>query len=293
MSQAVPDASPGARAARRLIDRLVACSSPARELLDLALSESDGPGRDASGRRMCALTPTGAPFEASFSVGCSASDASTAVRFSAVAGARHPFFVSRLRVQGAVLLDAGRFLPAPAASTWASLTGPLLDAAFPDPARVPARTRLVGALGAALDPADGSLLGLRCYLNAGAVPGTCARLDAGFEPLARSLEAEGWPAHLVAIEVRRDGSVGRRLYAEARLDHGAARPAVCERLASAGLPATLLDAPVFVALAENGETTVHVPASVFVSCGIEPSSAVYRLADAVGAAGVLARWQDA
>lgn len=136
-----------------------------RDVVAAALADattgSAGPrGRD--GRRASALTPSGAPFEASVTGGGGRSGA--ALRYVCEPGTRSPYFGPRLAAQRRAIADlSARLAPGDGAG---DEVGALLDVAFPDPASVPARTRFasfVGVVHTARHPRH--LAGLKGYVN--------------------------------------------------------------------------------------------------------------------------------
>ena len=91
----------------------------------------------------------------------------------------------------------------------------MLDALYPTPWTVPARTRLVTALGVVLGRSDAAILGLRLYANASldrAAVGRLIECDPAFGTVVGATARYRSAAHLTAIEVANDAAVGWRLY---------------------------------------------------------------------------------
>lgn len=275
-------------AAERLLGEL---SAGAEAFVAPTLVESASTLRDDDGRRWCPLTPSGVPFEASFSLSATDPRSGRGVRFSAVAGTRHRYFASQLRVQRRVVDQAGAWLPARAAPAWKERTSGLLDGLYPDPGRVPARTRLVTALGVVTEPSAG-VAGLRLYANAdddlgGA--GRVAAIDDDFAHLEEQTRRCLLIPHLAAVEVSAEGSVGRRLYGISlpgrlapALDglYPRSSTALSKILSDAGADPAALEDMVYVCLAADGgpiSVTVHVANEAFVAHGSSSASVVERL----------------
>ncbi|MDQ2725995.1 MAG: hypothetical protein M3Y36_10945, partial [Actinomycetota bacterium] len=255
------------------------------------------------GRRTCPLSPTGAPFEASFSLG--PRGAAGTVRYVAVAGTAHPYFTAQLRTQRLVVDEVASSLEPPGAQRWSEHTSGLVQALIPDPSAVPARTRLVTALGVVHDGGDGRLLGLRLYANASLDPAALDRLvarDPAFGEVVGPMRAPGLHPHLAAVEVSAGGAVDRRCYSWS--EHGALRCAwpagrdgAEQALARASIPTAVLDEPAFVCLAAAQgaapRLTVHLRAQALERVGVSTDDALDGLVRAVDGAAELGRWREA
>ena len=275
-------------AAERLLGEL---SAGAGALVAPALVDSASTLRDDTGRRWCPLTPSGAPFEASFSLSATDPGASRRVRFSAVAGTKHKYFASQLKVQRQVVDRSGGWLPAKAEAVWQKGTSALLDGLYPDPAQIPARTRLVTALGVVTEPSAG-VAGLRLYANADGDLGGAGRLaaiDDDFAHLEEQVRRCQLVPHLAAVEVRADGSSQRRVYGislpgQLREVLDSLFPgrfaALSKMLSDVGTDPAALDDLVYVCLATDGDAlsvTVHVGNEALAAHGSSSSAVVERL----------------
>lgn len=291
----------GLAAAVALIDALLAGRPAQRrlvgDLLATVLAErAPVPRREDDGRRTSPLTPDGYPVEASLSITRDQPTAGDgAVRWSATPGTRHRFFAERLLALRRAGEAVGALVDEPLRRAWTA-TARLLDAAFPEPARVPVRTGLVGAIGVAA--AGDGRLGLRLYVNVGAAPGALERAVAADPDLAPAAAAASpHPVQLVAVEVGADGALSRRCYAIVPAVAGAADPATADRLgpvlAAAGLPEAALKVPAVLAT-DGVVSAVHLSARSWQAAGVPVEVAVERLAALLPSGpAVLAAWRAA
>ena len=179
-------------------------------------SAGRGDGRDRNGRRTSVLTPSGIPFEAS--VTGDAGGPAAALRYNTETATSMPFFGPRLAAQLEAIADLAGWLP-PAADPEAAGANlrEFVATLFPDPGRLPARTRVATWFGIVHRPDNPAHLDrLKVYGSLAAGEGALARLAAARGPvgeLAATIDGVAWLApHLVAVEVDRTGATTHKLY---------------------------------------------------------------------------------
>lgn len=221
------DAGPAAAAAAflaHLASALVpGCDGAAvRAVVTTALTGAgDGPGRD--GRRSSVLTRWGAPFEASVTGGRSGPDA--ALRYVADPASSAGFFGPRLAAQRAVLHDlvaaVGRD------GSGGEEVDAFVDAVFPDPPRVPARTRAATFAGLVHD-AGPVPAWVKAYGNLGGDAAALARLGERWPALAEVAAATAslpLVPRLAALGLAASEARRHKVYLRPREDDPAALPA--------------------------------------------------------------------
>lgn len=178
-------------------------------------SAGSGAARGRDGRRASVITPWGLPFEASTTGNGSARGV---LRYLTEAGADQPFFRPRLEAQREALDRLVHRLPGDLdhSAVAAELRG-LVDALFPDPSGVPARTRHALFFGIVHDPAVPNHLGrLKLYGSLRWRPdvlGTLATRWPAFAALAGAVEGiAGLVPHMACIEVDAAGRWRHKLY---------------------------------------------------------------------------------
>lgn len=191
-----------------------------RAVLERACAGAPATGRRPDGRRASVLTPSGVPFEASVSGGGGRPAAE--LRYVTEAGADVPFFGPRLAAQRSAAADLAGRLPGGPRDTGPELHA-FLDALFPDPGAVPARTRLAALLGVVHRPAlPTHVARLKVYGSLAADPGSLDRVAArwpAFAGLAGALDrTPGARPHFATLEVDASGGRVHKLYLRTRLD---------------------------------------------------------------------------
>jgi hypothetical protein len=147
-----------------LARRLVPACDPevVRSVFETASAGYSGP-RTRDGRRVSVLTPSGVPFEASVTGG--EGRPVTALRYLTEPGTTLSFFAPRLSAQRAALAELVQWMPEGGRSAGAELQS-FIDAVFPDPGAVPARTRFATFFGLVHQPqAPSHLSWLKLYAN--------------------------------------------------------------------------------------------------------------------------------
>jgi hypothetical protein len=293
-----------------------------------ALASAGGGGRRLrDGRPASGLTPWGVPFEASVTGGPGRSPG--ALRYVTEPASGLPFFGPRLAGQREALDELAAWLPLPARAAAGELRG-MVDALFPDPGAVPARTRFATYLGIVHGPeVPEHLSGLKVYGSltvgeAGAALDRLARRWEAFDAL-RDLTADvpALAPRFAAVAVDARGRLGHRLYLRTRGDALDAVEQVARRcgtgvtgaadvLRSAGVDDAVWRRPLVVCCARGqgaGDGTSTVELSVHMggrALGRETGAAlvlaadiaarhgdaagVEALAGAIGAAGGPAAW---
>lgn len=258
-----------------LRSRLVpACDPEAVEAVFRRASAGHGSGRDRDGRRRSVLTPSGLPFEAS--VTGDARGPAPALRYNAETATAMPFFGPRLAAQLAAIDDLVRWLPpgADPAAAGAELRD-FVATLFPDPGRVPARTRVATWFGVVHRPENPRHLDrLKVYGSLAADEGALARVAAARPPvrdLVRATEGHAWLApHLAAVEVDRSGATTHKLYFRAG---PADRAALSDLAGRFGADASGLagDLDEWVGGTGAGTGPGHARPLSFVCCQADPS----------------------
>jgi hypothetical protein len=257
-------------------------------------------GRD--GHRVTAITPSGVPFEASVTGGAGRSSA--ALRYVTEAATALPFFRPRLAAQRAAVDDLAAWLPGQARSAAPDLRA-FVDALFPDPALVPARTRFATAFGIVQRPEvpDG-VAGLKVYGNLAVDPAALARLAARWPPFAALADpVDGLTfvvPHFATVEVDVSGGLAHKVYFRTRRANGAAIALLARRVGAdvgelageldrAGVGSTVWRGRIYVccgaAPSAEPEISVHLPAKALGLPADGMASLARRLATAHGGRG--------
>jgi hypothetical protein len=203
-----------------------ACDAATVEAVFRRASASHTAGRDRDGRRVSVITPSGVPFEPS--VTGDGGGPAPALRYNTETATSMPFFGPRLSAQLDALDDLVCWLPAEArpAAAGADLRE-FVATLFPEPGRVPARTRVAIWFGIVHRPESPRHLDrLKVYGSMAADDGALDRVSTARAPmreLAAAVDGLAWLApHLAAVEVDRSGATTHKLYFRAgRADAGA------------------------------------------------------------------------
>ncbi len=204
--------------------------SAVRALVATALTgATDRPGRD--GRRASVLTRSGAPFEASITGG--RSGPAPALRYVADPASSAGFLGPRLTAQRAVLHDLAVAVADGPAGVGDEIET-FLDAVFPDPARLPARTRAASFVGVVHEAGPGPAW-IKAYGNLGGDPAAPARLGErwpAFGEIAAATAALPLVPRLAALGLAGSGGRRHKVYLRPREDDPGALSTV---LATLGL----------------------------------------------------------